>query len=58
MDQVEQKFLETQSKKPLIWVRYIDDIFFIRTSGEQKLKRFLIDLRDFTPNLSLTLEAR
>ena len=28
MDEVEQKFLETQSKKPLIWLRYIDDIFF------------------------------
>ena len=29
MDEVERKFLETQSKKPLIWLRYIDDIFFI-----------------------------
>ena len=28
MHEVEQKFLETQSKKPLIWLRYIDDIFF------------------------------
>ena len=28
MDEVEQKFLETQSKKPLIWLRYTDDIFF------------------------------
>ena len=34
MDEVEQKFLETQSKKPLIWLRYIDDIFFIWTHGE------------------------
>ena len=30
MDEVERKFLETQSKKPLIWLRYID-IFFIWT---------------------------
>ena len=29
MDEVEQNFLETQRKKPLIWLRYIDDIFFI-----------------------------
>ena len=29
MDEVEQKFLETQSKKPLIWLRYIDDIFYL-----------------------------
>ena len=33
MDEVEQKFLETQDKKPLIWLRYIDDIFFIWTHG-------------------------
>ena len=35
MDEVEQNFLETQDKKPLIWLRYIDDIFFIWTHGEQ-----------------------
>ena len=57
MDEVEQKFLETQSKKPLIWLRYIDDIFFIWTHGEQKLNRFLKDLNNFTPNLSFTREA-
>ena len=42
MDEVEQKFLETQSKNLLIWLRYIDDIFFIW---------------NFTPNLSFTHEA-
>ena len=36
MDQVEQKFLETQSKKTLIWLRYIDDIFFIQENTDQK----------------------
>ena len=29
MDEVDQKCLEMQSKKPLIWLRHIDDIFFI-----------------------------
>ena len=29
MDQVEQKFLATQINQRLIWLRYIDDIFFI-----------------------------
>ena len=57
MDGVEQKFLETQSKKPLIWLRYIDDIFFIWTHGEQELERFLKDLNNFTPKLSFTHEA-
>ena len=57
MDEVEEKFLETQSKKPLIWLRYIDDIFFIWTHGEQELNRFLMDLNNFTPNLSFTRGA-
>ena len=57
MDQVEQKFLETQSKKLLIWLRYIDDIFFIWTHGEQELEIFLKDLNNFTLNLNFTDEA-
>ena len=31
MDQVESKFLQTQKFQPLVWFRYIDDIFFIWT---------------------------
>ena len=57
VDEVEQKFLETQSKKLLIWWRYIDDIFFIWAHGEQELERFLKNLNSFTPNLSFTDEA-
>ena len=57
MDEVELKFLEKQSKKLLIWLRYIDDILFIWTHGEQELERFLKDLNSFTPNLSFTREA-
>ena len=34
MDEFEQKFLETQSKKLLIWLKYIDDLFFIWTHDE------------------------
>ena len=36
MDDIESKFLETQSLQPLIWFRYIDDVFFIWTHGEGK----------------------
>ena len=57
MDEVEQKFLETQSKNLLIWLRYIDDIFFIWTHSEQELERFFKDLNNFTPNLRFTHEA-
>ena len=57
MDKIEQKFVETQSRKPLIWLRYIDDIFFIWVHDEQELERFLKNLNNFTPNLSFTDQA-
>ena len=41
MDQVEQKFLAMQINQPLIWLRYIDDIFFIWTHGEKELQKFV-----------------
>ena len=36
MDEVETSFLETQEMKPLVWLRYIDDVFFIWTHGQEK----------------------
>ena len=54
MDEVERKFLETQSIKPLIWLRNIDDIFFYLDSwwtGTRKI------FKGFTPNLSFTYKA-
>ena len=44
-------------KKSLIWLRYIDDIFFVWTHGEQETERFLKDLNNFTHNLSFTQET-
>ena len=41
MGQVEQNFLEIQSKMSLIWLRCTHNIFFIWTNGEQKLKKIL-----------------
>ena len=38
---VETDFLESQKLKPMVWFRYIDDIFFIWTHGELELQRFL-----------------
>ena len=37
----ETDFLESQKLKPMVWFRYIDDIFFIWTHGELELQRFL-----------------
>ena len=35
------EFYKKTGKKPLIWLRFIDDIFFIWTDGEESLKEFL-----------------
>ena len=52
-----KRFYKCKTKKLLIWLRYIDDIFFIWTHGEQELGRLLKDLNNFTANLSFTHEA-
>ena len=39
-----------------IWLRYIDDIFYMGTYGEQ-LKLFLNDLNEFHPNLKFMYET-
>ena len=41
MDRLENEFLDTQILKPLVWLRYIDDIFFIWTHSEEELKKFM-----------------
>ena len=47
MDQVESEFLKTQTHQPLVWFRYIDDIFSIWIHGQDKLEQFLDDLNKF-----------
>ena len=42
--------------KPWVWLRYIDDIFFVWTHGEDKLHDFLSRLNEFHPNLKFTYE--
>ena len=56
MDKVEREFLEAEDIKPWVWLRYIDDIFFIWTEGENKLESFLQRLNTFHPNLKFTHE--
>ena len=56
MDQHETKFLETQILKPLVWFRYIDDILFIWTHGEEKLKKFIENFNSFSHDIKFTYE--
>ena len=56
MDQVEIKFLQTQKFQPLVWFRYIDDIFFIWAHGEKSLKTFMMEFNNFNSNIKFTYE--
>ena len=44
---LETEFLNTQTLKPLTWIRYIDDIFCPWTHGRDTLDTFLQDLNNF-----------
>ena len=56
MDRIETDFLEKQGLKPWVWLRYIDDTFFVWTHGEKKLDEFLELLNSFHLNLKFTSE--
>ena len=56
-DQVETDFLRAQEKVPLVWFRYIDDIFFIWIHGENELKSFMQKINQFHPNCSITFDS-
>ena len=56
MDRVKQDFLKTQELQALLWLRFIDDIFFIWTHGKEELKKVMENFNNFTPNLRFTYE--
>ena len=53
---IETAFRETQELQSLVWLRYIDDIFFIWTHGEQEIQTFLRILNNFHTDIKLTYE--
>ena len=56
MDYIETEFLKTQSIKPWVSKRFIDDVFFIWRDSEENLERFLKELNGFHPNIKFTSE--
>ena len=56
MDEVATEFLKMQELQPLVWFRYIDDIFFIRNHSEDELNKFLENLNKSKSNLKFTYE--
>ena len=57
MDELEQAFQQAQDHQPLLWIRYIDSIFFIWTHGEKRLQMFLERFNKFHPNVKFTHES-
>ena len=57
MDKTETNFLKTQELQPFVWLRYIDNIFFIWTHGEAGLKKFMEELNNFLLNLQFKNES-
>ena len=41
MAQLEQILLNSWGDKPWVWLRYIDNVFFFWTHGEEKLRQFI-----------------
>ena len=41
MTRLEERLLDASPDKPLVWMRFIDDVFFIWTHGEERLKSFI-----------------
>ena len=56
MGDFEQQFMATQSKKPHLWKRYIDDIFMVWTHTEEELTTFLLALNYFSSSIKFTYE--
>ena len=57
MDDLENKFSQSQSLLTLVWFRYIDDVFFICTHGNDKLEKHSDDLNSFDNNSKFTPES-
>ena len=51
MAALEEKILNRVKKKPNVWQRYIDNIFFIWGHGEEQLKEFINQINSFHPTI-------
>ncbi|XP_078063671.1 uncharacterized protein LOC144489689 [Mustelus asterias] len=56
MHRFEQDLFIAQDLQPMLYTRYIDDIFFLWTHGEQSLKQFYDDINKFHPSIRLTMD--
>ena len=57
MGMFETNFLNSCKNKPIIWLRYIDDIFILWNKGREKLKEFITAANIFHPTIKFTHEV-
>ena len=57
MDEVETEFLKSEELQLFLWLRYIDDTFFIWTHGDKKLTQLLNEFDNFHSYLKLTYDT-
>ena len=55
MANLEENFLQNTHNKPLIYLRYIDDIFLFWIHGEEKLLQFYKDFNSKDPDIHVTM---
>ena len=55
LDKFETKALKNSTYKPAHYFRYIDDIWFVRTHGEEKLLQFLEYMNSLHNTIKFTL---
>ena len=53
---IEDKIFQQSLTKPYLWLRYLDDIFFIWTEGVEKLHEFYAFLNSFHPTIKFTMD--
>eukprot|EP00061_Rhincodon_typus_P015304 g42910.t1 len=56
MHRFEQDFFAAQNLRPTLYTRYVDDIFFLWTHGEESLKQHS-DINKFHPTIRLTMDS-
>ena len=57
MGHFEDKFVYTYHLQPFIWKRFIDDIFFVWTYGQDELDKFVTYLNNCHETIKFTLEV-
>ena len=53
---LEEKILSKVKKKPSVWWRYIENIFFIWKHGEESFKKFVSEINSFHPAIKFTAD--